>query len=98
MKLPLGRLLLLAFGALALSLPQVASAHPRSSYGRHRQPIYHAPSVHYDQVYHPEYLHWTPGRGVHTHGHYDVVPHYVPGHYDQWHRGHIDVNPRFHSY
>lgn len=42
---------------------------------------YHPPSVHYDRVYHADRLHWTPGRGLHTHGHYDLVPHYVPGHY-----------------
>lgn len=47
---------------------------------------YHAPSLHYDEVYHPEYSHWTPLRGFHTHGHYDLVPHVTPGHYD-YHRG-----------
>ena len=69
--------------------------------GHHHQhrsgPIYHAPSVHHDPVYHPEYLHWTPGRGVHTHGHYDYVPHYVPGHFDRRHGNHIDLNPHFHD-
>ena len=44
-------------------------------------PIYHGPSVHYDRVYHPTRLHWTPGRGLHTHGHFDRVPHFVPGHF-----------------
>jgi hypothetical protein len=67
--------------------------------GHHRNsgPIYHAPSVHYDPVYHAEYYHWTPGRGVHTHGHYDYVPHYVPGHFDRRHHDHIDLNPHFHD-
>jgi hypothetical protein len=60
-------------------------------------PVYHAPSVHYHRVYHPEYSHWTPYRGWHTHGHYDHVPHYVPGHFDRYHRDHIDVNPHFHD-
>lgn len=49
---------------------------------------YHAPSVHYDEVYHPEYSHWTPLRGWHTHGHYDLVPHVTPGHYDYHHGPH----------
>jgi hypothetical protein len=60
-------------------------------------PIYHAPSVHYHRVYHPEYSHWTPHRGLHTHGHYDYVPHYTPGHFDRYHRDHIDLNPHFHD-
>ena len=64
---------------------------------RHSGPIYHPPSVHYDRVYHPEYYHWTPGRGLHTHGHYDYVPHYVPGHFDRLHGDHIDLNPHFHD-
>jgi hypothetical protein len=42
---------------------------------------YHAPSVHLDPVYHPEYSHWTPLQGYHSHGHYDLVPHVTPGHY-----------------
>src|SRR5688572_161651 len=60
-------------------------------------PIYHAPSVHYDRVYHHEYSHWTPHRGWHSHGHYDAVPHYVPGHFDRLHGNHIDLNPHFHD-
>jgi hypothetical protein len=47
---------------------------------------YHPGGVHYDRVYHPEYSHWTPFQGFHTHGHYDVTPHATPGHYD-YHRG-----------
>jgi hypothetical protein len=66
------------------------------NYGGSRGPIYHAPSVHLDRVYHPDYSHWTPGRGVHTHGHYDVVPHYTPGHFDTRHRNHIHANPWYH--
>ena len=64
---------------------------------RRSAPIYHAPSVHYDRVYHPEFYHWTPGRGLHSHGHYDYVPHYVPGHFDRWHGNHVDLNPHFHD-
>jgi hypothetical protein len=63
-----------------------------------RAPVYHGPSVHYDSYYHPEYYHWTPGQGVHSHGHYDVVPHYVPGHVDRWHGNHIDLNPHYHGH
>jgi hypothetical protein len=33
-------------------------------------------------VVHPETIHWTPGRGVHTHGHYHVP-----------HRGHYHTYP-----
>ena len=65
-------------------------------YGGYKTPIYHGPSVHYDKVYHPTRTHWTPGRGWHTHGHYDYVPHYVPGHFDTLHNGHIHANPWFH--
>lgn len=74
------------------------SGSSRSYYGnRGRAPIYHPPSVHYDQQYHVESYHWTPGRGLHTHGHYDAVPHYVPGHFDTLHNGHIDLNPHYHG-
>jgi hypothetical protein len=62
---------------------------------RYSAPIYHAPSVHIDHVYHPEYYHWTPGRGLHSHGHYDAVPHYTPGHFDHLHGNHIHGNPHF---
>jgi hypothetical protein len=78
------------------------SAYAPRSYGygygssRYSAPIYHGPSVHLDPVYHPEYYHWTPGRGLHTHGHYDLVPHYTPGHVDHLHGGHIDGNPHYH--
>jgi hypothetical protein len=52
---------------------------------------HYGPSLHYDRVYHPEYSHWTPRSGWHTHGHYDLVPHVTPGrhYYDRGpHRGH----------
>lgn len=65
-------------------------------YGGYNGPVYHAPSVHLDSVYHPEYSHWTPGRGFHTHGHYDLVPHYTPGHFDYQHGNHVHTNPWFH--
>ena len=70
------------------------------SYGiggqRYSGPIYHGPSVHTDHVYHPEYYHWTPGRGLHSHGHYDAVPHVTPGHFDHLHGNHVHGNPHFH--
>lgn len=59
-------------------------------------PVYHAPSLHYDSVYHPTYSHWTPGRGLHTHGHYDLVPHFTPGHFDYQHGDHLHTNPWYH--
>jgi hypothetical protein len=65
-----------------------------SNYG-YNGPIYHAPSVHYDRVPHTV-PHWTPGRGWHTHTHIDVVPHYVPGHFDHLHGDHIHKNPNYH--
>lgn len=69
-----------------------------NAYGhRGRSPIYHPPSVHYHQRYHADYYHWTPSRGFHSHGHYDLVPHYTPGHYDTLHNGHIDLNPYYHG-
>ncbi|MCP4589822.1 MAG: hypothetical protein GY842_03685 [bacterium] len=67
------------------------------SYHRsYRAPVYHAPSVHLDRVYHHDYNHWTPRRGLHSHGHYDLIPHYTPGHFDTLHRGHLHGNPRYH--
>ncbi len=69
--------------------------HSYGGYG-YAAPIYHGPSVHLDRVYHVDRLHWTPRRGVHTHGHYDLIPHYTPGHFDTLHGGHIDYNRRFH--
>ncbi len=52
-------------------------------------PVWHSSSVHYDRVYHPTHLHWTPSSGWHTHGHYDVVPHFTPGHFDYLHNDHL---------
>jgi hypothetical protein len=66
-----------------------------NAYRLYNGPIYHAPSVHYDRVYH-SVPHWTPGRGWHTHTHSHVVPHYVPGHFDHLHGDHIHKNPNFH--
>ena len=65
-------------------------------YGRSSVPVYHPPSVHTDRVFHPTRTHWSLLRGVHTHGHYDNVPHYTPGHFDRGHNGHIDPNPYYH--
>lgn len=65
-------------------------------YGRPRGSIYHPPSVHYDRQYHADYYHWTPGRGLHSHGHVDIVPHYTPGHRDFRHGNHIHGNPWYH--
>jgi hypothetical protein len=64
--------------------------------GGYNGPVYHQPSVHYDRVFHPTRTHWTPGRGLHTHGHYDLVPHYTPGHYDYQHGNHVHPNPNYH--
>ncbi len=64
--------------------------------GGFRAPIYHGPSVHYDRQYHADYSHWTPGRGFHSHGHYDIVPHYTPGHFDTLHNNHVHGNPWYH--
>jgi hypothetical protein len=80
-------------------------AHGHSNYGqagygqgyRNQAPVYHAPSIHSDQRYHADSNHWTLRRGLHTHGHYDSVPHYVPGHIDTRHGGHIDPNPYYHG-
>lgn len=65
-------------------------------YGSYRIPVYHAPSIHFDRQYHADYYHWTPGRGLHTHGHYHTVPHYTPGHFDTLHNGHVHENPWYH--
>ena len=93
----------LAFAATPASAQQYgyqggwgSQQYGQSGYGynavygyRQSGPVYHPPSVHQDQVYHPTRTHWTPFRGFHTHGHYDSVPHYTPGHYDYQHRGHV---------
>ena len=73
-----------------------SSHHGHSHFGGRSGPIYHAPSVHFDSYYHHDYTHWTPGRGLHSHGHYHTVPHYTPGHFDYKHGNHIHANPWFH--
>ncbi|MBX9656801.1 hypothetical protein K2Y11_24550 [bacterium] len=96
MNWPHCRVSLWGFALLMLGMPAAAMAGPWGHRYGHSHSVYHPPSVHYDRVYHEDYLHWTPFRGLHSHGHYDIVPHYTPGHYDRWHRGHIDGNPWFH--
>jgi len=102
------RTLLIAGAAIAaFALPGEALAarggrsHHSRRYDVHRHddyaPIYHPPSVHTDYRYHAESYHWTPWQGLHTHGHYDAVPHYTPGHIDYHHGDHVDVDPRFHD-
>jgi hypothetical protein len=82
-----------AFSATFLAAPADAKADPHYHFSPHVHvyrpyiphyslPHYHAPSVHYHRTYHPDYYHWTPSRGLHSHGHYDYTPHYTPGH---WH-------------
>ena len=60
------------------------------------QPVYHGTSVHLDSTYHVESYDWTPRQGIHSHGHYDVTPHFTPRHFDYGHGGHIDANPGYH--
>jgi len=76
--------------------PYSSGSAPYSSGYNPSGPAYHQPSVHVDRVYHAETRHWTPFRGLHTHGHYDSVPHYTPGHFDKLHGGHVDPNPNYH--
>jgi hypothetical protein len=76
---------------------------PGSGYGYsgsqgYSGPVYDPPSVHYDRVYHPTTTHWTPFRGRHTHGHFDVVPHYTPGHLDYQNGPYVQPNPYYHSH
>jgi hypothetical protein len=81
--------------------PNFYNAQPSfgyGGYGGYNGPVYHAPSLHYDRVYHPTYSHWTPSRGFHTHGHTHIVPHYTPGHFDYQHGNHIHGNPAFHNH
>ena len=58
-------------------------SHRRSHHATHFNysshyytPYVYRPTFHYDYYYHHEYYHWTPWRGLHSHGHYDAVPHY----------------------
>lgn len=93
------RLLLCGVAALGLGLvglQDTASAQWGYRSYRNSGPIYHGPSMHYDRTYHRDYSHWTPGRGYHSHGHYHSRPHYTPGHFDTYHRGHIHGNPWYH--
>lgn len=60
------------------------------------EPIYHGSSSHFDSRYHVDSYDWTPRQGIHTHGHYDVTPHFTPRHFDYGHVGHIDTNPDYH--
>jgi hypothetical protein len=83
-------------GGFGNNYGQFSNGYSRSNFGYSR-PIYHAPSVHLDRVYHPTSTHWTPSQGLHTHGHYDTVPHYTPGHFDTLHNGHVDYNSRYHN-
>ena len=96
-RIMLGLAVIVTVGAITLANTSQAKAQ----YGYYRGfgptgPVYHGPSVHYDRVYHPTRTHWTPYRGLHTHGHFDYVPHYSPGHYDRLHNGHLHRNPYFH--
>lgn len=76
------------------------NGYNRGFYGgyRHSGPVYHAPSIRYQRTYHHDYYHWTPRRGLHSHGHYHVTPRYVPGHYDYKHGNHYHLNPRYHRH
>ena len=100
-RIMLGLAVILTVGAISLANTSQAKAQCGSygggygGYGRTAS-VYHGPSVHYDRVYHPTRTHWTPYRGLHTHGHYDRVRHYVPGHYDRLHNGHLHRNRYFH--
>ena len=76
--------MLLAVAILGAAAFTVGSANEaeaaRWTYGY--SSYYHAPSYHYHRTYHHEYTHWTPSRGLHSHGHYHYQRHYTPGH---WH-------------
>ena len=89
--------LALAVAALAISQP-VQADHFEHGHGHvHGIQVWHPSSVHFNRVYHPTRIHWTPGRGLHTHGHYDLVPHRTPGHFDLYYSGHIHGNPWYHG-
>jgi len=99
-SVPLTVVALLAVAAGNASAQHYHSQGGYSGYsnGYNQGPVYHAPSVHYDRVFHPEYTHWTPFRGVHTHGHYDAVPHVTPGHFDYQYGNTIVPNRHFHRH
>jgi hypothetical protein len=81
------------FGVLSLGAASEAKADPFHHHHHHHSfgaqiyvpqvhvPHYHAPSVHFHRTYHPDFYHWTPSRGFHSHGHFHVEPHYTPGHF-----------------
>lgn len=91
LALGLAVLLIGAIGADSAQAGYPCGGYYNFNYG-YSAPIYHAPSVHYDTQWHG-YSHWTPYRGLHSHGHYDTVPHYTPGHFDTIHNGHLHLNP-----
>ena len=84
--------------ALAVAVVGLGSlfAQPANAQWWGSGPVYHAGSVHYHRTYHPTSTHWTPSRGLHTHGHYDYRPHYIPGHFDYNHNGHMHWNRNYH--
>ncbi len=51
-------------------------------HGHHHHGHHHGYHGRRPAVVHPEYYHWTPGRGYHSHGHIHVP-----------HRGHYHVRP-----
>lgn len=55
-------------------------ARPSSHHGSHHG------NFHFDRVYHQEGIHYTPWQGLHSYGHYDLVPSY--GHSYYGHGGH----------
>ena len=57
------------------------AARVHTSHVRHFRPYVYTPSFHWDTYYHHEYNHFTPRRGWHSHGHFDVVPHFGGHHY-----------------
>ena len=76
--------LVAALTLVAVSSSVASAAHPSFSFsigspyhfGHSYGGYYHVtPPVHTHRVFHADRLHWTPGRGLHTHGHYDYIPH-----------------------
>ena len=87
MKLAVSAVVLTAM--LAVSVDDASAFNPRyrrahsgshhrtrSTHRSHYVPRVYRPTFHYDYYYHHEYFHWTPWRGLHSHGHYDAVPHF----------------------
>ena len=69
------RLFAVAIAAAIVGLSLLYAQPAKAQWGF----VYHPGSVHYHRVYHPTSIHWTPGLGIHTHGHYGYVPHYTRG-------------------